>query len=387
MEIRLFDAAGDTFQTLGVHPNGDTVLVLYEELDFHSSEKVRFAGPMESPFQTYAIDYFGDLESRPKAPLWDSGIERFSGLISETREYFDGKLAVKIVFSPDVRAQQFINDYSRQLDTGIQFVGNAFANEMHGGEGNDTLRGQGGNDFLDAGLGDDRLFGGEGNDRLFGDLGTDRMAGGTGNDTYVVSVSDTIVERTGEGRDTIFSNETTQLARNVEVLGLGDFEPIDGTGNGAANVLLGGSGDNVLRGLAGRDKLSGGDGDDTLVGGDGNDVLVGGRSQDILWGGDGGDRFRFEAAPESGAAAAARDRISDFLSGTDTIDLEGIDARTNRSGDDAFTYLGAAAFTGHAGELTYQAGVLRGDTNGDAKADFSVELASAPDLVADDLIL
>jgi len=279
MEIRLFDAAGDSFQTLGVHPNGDTVLVLYEELDFHSSERVRFAGPMESPFQTYAIDYFGDLESRPKAPLWDSGIERFSGLISETREYFDGKLAVKIVFSPDVRAQQFINDYSRQLDTGIQFVGNAFANEMHGGEGDDTLRGQGGNDFLDSGLGDDKLFGGEGNDRLFGDLGTDRMAGGTGNDTYVVSVSDTIVERTGEGRDTIFSNETTQLARNVEVLGLGDFEPIDGTGNGAANVLLGGSGDNVLRGLAGRDNLSGGDGDDTLVGGDGNDVLVGGRSQ------------------------------------------------------------------------------------------------------------
>ena len=178
----------------------------------------------------------------PKAPLWNSGIERFSGLISETREYFDGKLAVKIVFSPDVRAQQFINDYSRQLDTGIQFVGNAFAeNEMHSGEGDDTLRGQGGNDFLNSGLGDDKLFGGEGNDRLFGDLGADRMAGGTGNDTYVVSVSDTIVERTGEGRDTIFSNETTHIARNVEVLSLGDFEPIDGTGNGAANVLLGGS--------------------------------------------------------------------------------------------------------------------------------------------------
>jgi len=31
--------------------------------------------------------------------------------------------------------------------------------------------------------------------------------------------------------------------------------------------------------------------------------------------------------------------------------------------------------------------VLGGDTNGDAKADFSVELASAPDLAAGDLIL
>ena len=107
-------------------------------------------------------------------------------------------------------------------------------------------------------------------------------------------------------------------------------------------------------------------------------MLVGGRSQDILWGGDGGDRFRFEAAPKFGASTAARNRILDFLSGTDIIDLEGIDARTNRSGDDAFTYLGAAVFTGHAGELTYQAGVLRGDTNGDAKADFSVNSPAPP---------
>ena len=125
----------------------------------------------------------------PTRQSGSSGSSAFRASISETREYFDGKLAVKIdllapTSAPAVRHRLF----GRQLDTGIQFVGNAFANEMHGGEGDDTLRGQGGNDFLAAGLGDDRLFGGEGNDRLFGDLGTDRMAGGTGNDTYVRSV-------------------------------------------------------------------------------------------------------------------------------------------------------------------------------------------------------
>ena len=114
MEIRLFDAAGPTSGTEGLNTLGEPNLPDRMELESQTSDRTRFAGLLDSPFQTYAIDYFGDLDSRPNAPIWKFGIERFSGLVSETREYFDGKLAVKTILSPDVRAQQFGTDSGRR---------------------------------------------------------------------------------------------------------------------------------------------------------------------------------------------------------------------------------------------------------------------------------
>jgi len=60
--------------------------------------------------------------------------------------------------------------------------GNALANVISSGDGNDTLAGGAGNDRLSAGRGHDRLDGGDGNDRLLGGSGVDVLAGGAGND-------------------------------------------------------------------------------------------------------------------------------------------------------------------------------------------------------------
>lgn len=51
-------------------------------------------------------------------------------------------------------------------------LGNALANQIHGGGGNDVICGEGGNDRLYGGNGDDRIDGGEGQDLIDG--GPDR---------------------------------------------------------------------------------------------------------------------------------------------------------------------------------------------------------------------
>jgi Ca2+-binding RTX toxin-like protein len=63
--------------------------------------------------------------------------------------------------------------------------GNALANAITGGTGNDTLNGNGGDDTLSGGAGNDLLLGSGGADRLIGGSGNDTLDGGAGNDTVV----------------------------------------------------------------------------------------------------------------------------------------------------------------------------------------------------------
>src|SRR5205085_6952052 len=58
---------------------------------------------------------------------------------------------------------------------------------------------------------------------------------------------------------------------NLTFIGVGNFA---GTGNNAANVITGGSGNDALSALLGNDTLIGGAGNDTMSGGLGNDVFV-----------------------------------------------------------------------------------------------------------------
>lgn len=80
------------------------------------------------------------------------------------------------------------------------------------------------------------------------------------------------------------------------------------------------------------------------------------------------------------------DVIRDFAAG-DRIDLRLIDANSTRGGDQAFTFIGATAFTGVAGQLRYDGITLSGDTNGDGIADFTVALANQTTLTTGDLFL
>ncbi|TXL71174.1 tandem-95 repeat protein [Vineibacter terrae] len=162
-------------------------------------------------------------------------------------------------------------------------------------------------------------------------------------------------------------------------------------GRGGNDTLNGRGGNDTLNGGGGNDTLNGGDGDDTLNGGAGNDTLLGGRGRDVLIGGAGADLFDFHAFNESGTTDATRDQIVGFERGTDRIDLATIDANTAAAGNQAFAFIGGAAFHGVAGELRQQAfgadTIVSGDVNGDAVADFQIQLKGAFALTASDFFL
>ena len=65
-----------------------------------------------------------------------------------------------------------------------------------------------------------------------------------------------------------------------------------------------------------------------------------------------------------------------------TPDMSVIDANTGLAGDQAFAFIGAAAFSGVAGQLRAQVGggatVVSGDLNGDSAADFAINPSLTP---------
>ncbi|RMF40282.1 MAG: hypothetical protein D6754_03550, partial [Alphaproteobacteria bacterium] len=115
-------------------------------------------------------------------------------------------------------------------------------------------------------------------------------------------------------------------------------------GNSAKNGLAPLSGDP----LSGDDHITGDDGDNILVGRDGNDSFDGGAGTDIYKGGAGDDVFRFDDLTDSSAQVWEADRIQDFVSGEDVIDISGIDADPGHAGDQAFALV--SQFSGAAGE-------------------------------------
>ncbi len=127
---------------------------------------------------------------------------------------------------------------------------------------------------VNAGAGDDVITTGGGDDVLNGGTGADTMTGGAGNDTYYVdNPSDQIIERAGQGLDTIIASIDYSIGANVENLTLVGGA-INGIGNGGNNTLQGNDGNNVLSGGAGNDTLYGGGGDDSLMGGAGSDSYL-----------------------------------------------------------------------------------------------------------------
>jgi serralysin len=134
-----------------------------------------------------------------------------------------------------------------------------------------------------------------------------------------------------------------------------------------------------------RDYLYGNDVANKLNGNGGNDVLDGAKGNDTYTGGAGADEFRI-------GEIGFNDKITDFLSGTDKIRLSEIDANSGAAGNQAFSFIGNAAFSNVAGQLhTYmQAGntFLAGDVNGDGTADFTIDLgAGAVPIVVTDIFL
>jgi Ca2+-binding RTX toxin-like protein len=326
-------------------------------------------------------------------------------------------------------------------------VGNGLANTLDGGAGNDILNGGGGADTMFGGAGDDiyivaeagdttvehpgegtdtvrshinwtlggnierlelqgssnlsgtgntlnnTLVGNAGNNLLNGGAGNDYMVGGAGNDTFIVAAAgDSTIENAGGGTDTVRSYINWTLGANIERLELQGSGNLNGTGNTLNNTLVGNSGANSLSGGDGNDYIVGGAGNDTLNGGAGNDTLIGGAGRDSLNGGAGNDRFDFDLVSDSPAGPALRDSmVGGFSHGSDLIDLATIDANTLVGGNQAFSFIGSAAFSGVAGQLRYTnySGnvIIDADVNGDSVADMQILVAGTTLMAGTDFIL
>jgi Ca2+-binding RTX toxin-like protein len=212
------------------------------------------------------------------------------------------------------------------------------------------------------------LVGNVGSNALNGHSGNDYMVGGAGNDIYIVAAAgDNTIEQAGQGTDTVRSYINWTLGANIERLELRGSGNINGTGNSLNNTLVGNSGNNSLSGGNGNDYIAAGAGNDTLNGGAGNDRLIGGAGSDNLNGGTGIDIFDFDLVSDSPAGPALRDSVvGGFSHGFDRIDLSTIDANALVAGNQAFSFIGAAAFSGVAGQLrhtNYSGNVIISDRN------------------------
>lgn len=112
---------------------------------------------------------------------------------------------------------------------------------------------------------------GDGNDVLVANSARNTLVGGRGNDTYLLdSATDAVVEKSGQGADTVIASVSYRLAagQSVETLLAANktgTARIDLTGNELVNALQGTNGANRLDGGRGADTMTGLGGDDTYV--------------------------------------------------------------------------------------------------------------------------
>lgn len=275
-------------------------------------------------------DQFDNLGGQLTGPLTDNGgndLYRLDSTIALTD--LGGNDTIEAAVSFDLGGYVSIENLTLILGA-LNGEGNTLANRMTGNALDNRLEGLSANDTLYGGSGNDDIRGGLGNDTHFGEAGNDTVAGG-----------------------------------------------------GNSDRIEGGDGNDVLAGEGGND---------TILGGDDDDRLIGGRSADSLTGGADDDVFVFRRLSDTGALVASADTITDFEAGRDIIDLSGIDAITNNGApNDAFVFIGSAAFTNVAGQLraSTAAGVttLEMDVNGNGTADAIIRLTNGVTLTAQDLVL
>jgi len=234
---------------------------------------------------TYVVEDFGDVVNETNAsPLQ---IDRVHANITY--------ILPDNVENLRLFGQFAIDGYGNELDNTIQ--GNAQANTLAGGLGNDTYivsdlldtiienAGEGTHDALLSSISVNltnyaniediiltgkaaiNAFGDDGDNILTGNSAKNTLSGGLGNDTYVVDGTTDVLVDTGGTADTVQSSVTYSIASKTFIENL----TLTGTNNinAIGNIL-----DNILYGNDGTNTLDGGVGADTMVGGLGNDVYI-----------------------------------------------------------------------------------------------------------------
>lgn len=115
-------------------------------------------------------------------------------------------------------------------------TGNAIANTITGGTGNDYLFGMGGNDQLFGGIGNDFLDGGDGADNLQGGVGNDVMIGGAGADTLSGGSGDDILNGQ-EGNDILDGGAGSDIFAFGANFGQDRITGFDSNPNGGQDFL------------------------------------------------------------------------------------------------------------------------------------------------------
>ncbi|WP_372070106.1 hemolysin (plasmid) [Tistrella mobilis] len=234
-------------------------------------------------------------------------------------------------------------------------TGTSYADTLHGDAGSNTLVGRDGDDILNGRRGADQLIGGDGFDFA------------TYSEASAAVAVDLASQRgtAGEAKDDILT----------EIEGL--------IGSAYGDTLSGNKEVNHLRGEAGNDVLDGRGGADLLQGGAGADQLTGGT---------GADNFLYLNLSDSGKTSGTWDTITDFSqTDGDKIDVSAIDAYVGSPGNQTFTFIGSAGYSGTPGEL--RANVSNGytyigvDVDGDQASDMVIRLNGIHTLTAADFVL
>jgi hypothetical protein len=185
--------------------------------------------------------------------------------------------------------------------------------------------------------------GGADNDAFDIVVTTAAVDGGDGTDTLTLAHADhsaagsfvnfeKVVISTGDNTEISaaqFANENTfelSGAHTLNITAGNTNETVDASAltfdvnNIADLAITGGTGNDTLTGSDVIDVILGGDGTDVISAGDGADTITGGTGNDTLTGGGGIDKFVY-AASTAGAATDGVDTYVDFVSGTDTLDI------------------------------------------------------------------
>ena len=196
-------------------------------------------------------------------------------------------------------APSSIENIQLQGGEAINATGNAGANSITGNAGANIIDGGAGADKMIGGLGDEVFYVDDSGDQVF-----DLLNAGT--DTVYSSVSITLLDAM-PGYDPYAGASVQPINggdNQIEVLILTGSAAINAVGNKFANTITGNAGANYIDGK------------------DGADILVGGGGADQLIGGLGADVFLYTSITDS--IAGAYDWLSDFVHGTDLIDLRSL---------------------------------------------------------------
>jgi Ca2+-binding RTX toxin-like protein len=243
--------------------------------------------------------------------------------------------------------------------------------------------------ILNGNTGIDRTFGGNGNDRIIDDdfVNFDIHNGGAGIDTIDYSP---VIFGAGLVTINLTAGLTSVTGGNIETIL--NFENVEGSQG--SETIIGSAASNLLDGNSGNDTIDGASGNDTIDGASGNDTLIGRLGTDRMTDGLGNDIYRYFSVTESNPGVGIRDILTDFTQVSDDIDLSPIDSNLSIPGNQAFDFIGVAAFNGGGnGQVRYfQSGgntIIQVDRQGDGDiiAEMEIQLTGLIPLAATDFFL